>query len=260
MKNAAALRASLPLLVGLIFVAVFVGLGNWQSRRAHDKLALQAEIDALADARAQPLRADADAAQLQSWQKLSVRGTWQDADTMLLDNRTHEGRAGFHVLTPLRLDDGSGLVLVNRGWVAAPSDRAQLPATPAPAGIVQLEGRLQHPEVAPFTLSGSSNRAVGKLWQVLDLTAYAQAHAFAGCAATAAASCLANWVMLQTSPAPDGLVRAWTPPSAGIDRHRGYALQWYALATLTSILVAWYVRHLWARRTHEARKPRLAGH
>jgi cytochrome oxidase assembly protein ShyY1 len=43
-------------------------------------------------------------------------------------------------------------------------------------------------------------------------------------------------VIQQTSPAADGLVREWGPPDAGADRHRGYALQWFALAVLALLL------------------------
>ena len=35
----------------------------------------------------------------------------------LLDNRVHQERAGYHVLTPFRADGAEAVVLVNRGWV-----------------------------------------------------------------------------------------------------------------------------------------------
>jgi cytochrome oxidase assembly protein ShyY1 len=43
-------------------------------------------------------------------------------------------------------------------------------------------------------------------------------------------------VVLLTSDAPDGLVRAWERPDAGANTNRAYALQWYALAVLTAAL------------------------
>jgi cytochrome oxidase assembly protein ShyY1 len=30
----------------------------------------------------------------------------------------------------------------------------------------------------------------------------------------------------------EGLVRDWPVPSAGVDKHHGYAFQWYALAAM----------------------------
>ena len=52
---------------------------------------------------------------------------------------------------------------------------------------------------------------------------------------------LADYYLQQTSAGHDGLVRDWPAPDAGIDRHRGYAFQWYALAALAAGLTAWYV-------------------
>jgi surfeit locus 1 family protein len=44
-------------------------------------------------------------------------------------------------------------------------------------------------------------------------------------------------VLQQTNDASDGLVREWDRPDLGIDKHRGYALQWYSLAGLTAVLL-----------------------
>ncbi|WP_068808648.1 SURF1 family protein [Thauera phenolivorans] len=238
------LLGALPLLAGLALLALTVSLGNWQLRRAEEKTALQARIEALA-ARP-PVTLRADAADVPEWLPLRLEGRWLDEATILLDNRTHDGRAGYHVLTPLALADGSGAVLVNRGWIAAGTDRTRLPAAAAPAGGQVLEGRVRWPEVAPFTLAAEAVR--GRLWQYLDLTAYRQSSGLA----------LAPWIVQQTSSAADGLVRDWARPDAGIDRHRGYAFQWYALAGLAGFLSAWYVRRRLSRRDHEQRKPRLA--
>lgn len=238
------LLAALPLLAGLALLALTVSLGNWQLRRAEEKRALQARIDALATR--PPVALRADAVDVPEWLPLRLEGRWRGEATILLDNRTHGGRAGYHVLTPLELADGSGVVLVNRGWVAAGPDRARLPAATPPAGVQVLEGRVRRPEAAPFTLAAEAAR--GRLWQYLDLAAYRQSSGLA----------LAPWVVQQSSSAADGLVRDWPRPDAGIDRHRGYAFQWYALAGLAGFLCAWHVRRRHSRRNHEQCKPRLA--
>ena len=42
------------------------------------------------------------------------------------------------------------------------------------------------------------------------------------------------FVLRQDSALDDGLVRAWPAPDFGIEKHYGYAFQWFALAaTLT---------------------------
>ncbi|MCK9261025.1 MAG: SURF1 family protein [Azoarcus sp.] len=234
-----------PLLAGVALMVLTVQLGNWQQRRAAEKEALQARIDAMQQAPAQPLRADA--AQVEEWQVVKLSGVWLKDATRLIDNRTHQGQAGYHVLTPLLLSDGSGAVLVNRGWIAA-GDRRHLPGVPAPAGEQQLEGVIRLPELAPFMLAAES-AAVEQVWQHIDLTRHA---------ALVAPALLAGWVLQQRSPAADGLVRDWPQPAAGIDRHRGYAFQWYALAALAGCLSAWYAWRLITRRSDDDRSTRLA--
>jgi cytochrome oxidase assembly protein ShyY1 len=42
----------------------------------------------------------------------------------------------------------------------------------------------------------------------------------------------------QTSPTGDGLVRDWPAPDFGIDKHYGYAFQWFALAATLLVFYA----------------------
>ncbi|HQZ03348.1 MAG TPA: SURF1 family protein [Thauera sp.] len=283
------LSAALPLLAGLIVLAVTVSLGNWQVRRAQQKMNLQAVLDDAAQRPPVALAAGArvaalqtpgdpgiagrndggrkvgslneDAAGFSSGQRVLLAGEWLMSASIFLDNRTHAGLAGYHVLTPLRLADGSGVVLVNRGWVATGADRAVLPAVPAESGSIAVQGRLQIPEVDPFTLAKPGQEALGSFWQRLDVARVAAQPAVAlpVCAAEGAPACLASWIILQTSDSADGLVRDWPLPAAGVDRHRAYAFQWYALAALAAALTAGHAWRLFSRRLHEHRNPRLVG-
>jgi surfeit locus 1 family protein len=140
----------------------------------------------------------------------------------------HERRAGYHVLMPLRLADGSA-VLINRGWVAAGADRGTLPPVRTPRGVVEITGRVIVPEKDPFSL-GATPRD-GARWQYVDPAGYAE---WSGVG-------VASWTVQQDSAVDDGLVRDWPAPSLGEDTHRGYALQWYSLAALAAALTAYYV-------------------
>ncbi|MDO9599448.1 MAG: SURF1 family protein [Azoarcus sp.] len=235
----------LPLAAGLLVFAIALQLGNWQTRRAAEKLDIQARIDVLAQGA--PLAPRADAAALPEWQPLQLAGTWLGQATRLIDNRTHQGQAGYHVLTPLLLSDGSGAVLVNRGWVAA-GDRRNVPAIPTPTGVQRVEGWLRLPEAAPFMLAAESAGLAAPVWQHVDPVRHRQLLAPAH---------LAVWVVHQTSAADDGLIRDWPLPVAGVDRHRGYAFQWYALACLAAGLCVWALWRLIFRRPHDHRASRL---
>ena len=214
-----------PLVAGLAVALLTLQLGNWQVRRAAEKTALHARIEAgAASATVSPAGDD-----VTEWRTVALRGEWLAAATIYLDNRVHEGRVGYQVLTPLRLDDGSGAVLVNRGWTAGGADRRELPRIATSSGPVEVAGSVRRPEAHPFTLADEAGR--GQVWQYLDLGRYRETSGLP----------VRDWIVQQTSAAADGLVRDWPRPDAGIERHRGYAFQWYSLAGLSIVLTGAYV-------------------
>lgn len=138
--------------VAVIAIAVaFTQLGLWQLER-HGEVA--AENDRLADIQDEPLALDdALAADDVLYQPTAVTGTYaQDADVRL-SPRSRNELPGYEVLTPLQLADGR-VLLVNRGWV--PLD-VEIP--PAPAGAVDLEGRLRPPATARQVLPPGDGEA-----------------------------------------------------------------------------------------------------
>jgi surfeit locus 1 family protein len=227
-----AFRASwVPVVAALIAVAVFVSAGNWQGRRMHAKEALRAQFDAAALAPPVPLPAIVAAPEWAAWRYRPVRveGEYDAARQILVDNKVHAGRAGFHVVTPLRAVDGR-VVLVDRGWVAQGATRTELPIVPPPVGRVVVSGRVNIP--AAGYLEFDRQLPTGVLWQNLDPARFA--------AATGVA--VLPVVIEETAPAdaPDRLLRERPAPDFGIDKHRGYRMQWYGLALLTGALVLFF--------------------
>jgi surfeit locus 1 family protein len=178
-----------------------IALGNWQTGRAAEKRALAAS---------QALTA--------------LRGSFESRYTVLIDNKLHHGRPGYHVVQPLRVTPGRH-VLVNRGWIAAGPSRAQLPDVRTPAGEVSLQGlRLER---FPRAYEPVEQKPGGPVWQNVTPARFA---AFSGLA-------LESWVFEQHSALDDGLVRDWPRADAGIEKHESYALQWYSLAALSLALL-----------------------
>lgn len=215
-----------PLIAGLVVALVTVLLGNWQMRRADEKRDIQQQIEAGASAAPVALDALPDTAE---WRNVRVRGVWQADATIFVDNRVYEGRPGYHVLTPLRLDGDDGWVLVNRGWAPMNADRSRLPVVPTASAPLSVSGSIRWPEPAPFTLAAEAGD--GALWQFIDVAQY---RAWSGVP-------VRDWIVQQTSASDDGLIRDWPRPDSGIDRHHGYALQWYSFAGISLALTGFYV-------------------
>jgi surfeit locus 1 family protein len=210
-------------LAAAAFIALTGALGDWQTRRAEEKLAAGRMLD---EASRGPVlqvpSARTDAAGFER-RRVATRGSFVARDTFFLDNKVMHGSAGYHVVTPLRPENGGTQVLVIRGWIAA-GDRSRLPEVPTPEGLQTIEGVAVVPgkrflELAPEAGSGRvrQNLVLPREEKRLGLS-------------------LQPFVIEQTSDARDGLVRAWERPDTGVDRHRSYALQWYSFAALAAVL------------------------
>lgn len=57
----------------------------------------------------------------------------------------------------------------------------------------------------------------------------------------------------QTGPASEGLQRDWPAPALGVEKHYGYAFQWFGLAALVVILYVWFQFIAPFRRSRRAR-------
>ena len=223
-----------PTLAALFFFVLTYSLGNWQSDRADEKRALQARYDAAATEA--PIHVGSERLDRDSvlYRRLEAEGVFDDAHTILIDNRVLNGVAGYHVLTPLRVNGGGPALLVNRGWVATGRSRADVPQPPTPTGRVKLEGMAVDPHTRYVELG--SAEAAGRVWQNLDVERYAAVTGLN----------LQPVLLQQTSTLPDGLQRSWPRPDSGVDTHVSYAFQWYSLAA--TLVVLWLIMNVGRRR------------
>ncbi len=219
----------------VIGVAVTFSLGLWQWGRAHEKLALQAQLQArqALPALGQDTLRDAPRAPDLLHRTVILRGQWLAAQTVYLDNRQMQARVGFFVITPLRLSSGQAgvpdaVVLVQRGWVPRSfTDRQQLPAITTPPGEVTVTGRIAP---APSKLYAFEGADTGPIRQNLDLPAF---RAETGLP-------LVEGSVQQTGAPSEGLLRDWPVPASSADKNYGYAFQWWALCGVIFLLYVWF--------------------
>jgi surfeit locus 1 family protein len=112
------LRTALAALLILVAAGVCVRLGFWQLSRWHEKRALNVALHAAMTA--PPRELAGAAAPLDSVLRRRVRvvGRFDESRQVLLSGRAQNHGPGVEVVTPLRLADGSA-VLVDRGWLFA---------------------------------------------------------------------------------------------------------------------------------------------
>lgn len=217
--------------------AITAALGFWQLDRAAQKQALERQwssrqAEPVLESRSLPDSVNVQAWEGVLWRRVRLQGQWQPSATLFLDNRQMQGRPGFFVLTPLRLQGSDRWVLVQRGWVPRRfDDRTALPSLPLPVGDVWLEGYLAPPPPKLYELGPGQSGAIRQNVDMASLESEFQLNLWP-------VSVLQNDA--PGGPSPDTLQRDWPRYGAGVEKHHGYAFQWFGLSGLILILYVWF--------------------
>ena len=233
----ASIRSVVPATAAVIAIALFSWLGLWQLDRAGEKdrrratfAARTSDVPILLNHRLSTMPTEIDP---EWWRhrRVEVSGTVFGERQYLLDNRTRNAVAGYHVHVPMLVAGLDRVVLVNRGWVATGPRRERRPdVSPIPETLV-VSGIVEYPRE---TLLLGDNGYAGSSWpkvvQRIDLEATERD----------IKRPLLPFVVLMDPALPHGFVREWTPYlGIGPERHRGYAIQWFSLAA--AVAVVWFV-------------------
>ena len=229
-------RFLLVSLATLIGVGLTLSMGRWQLQRAAYKEDLAQQVQARAALA--PLPQDAllalgpESLPPQAQRRTVLRGVWLPEHTVALDNRQMLDSQGFFIMTPLRLDAagaGAGaVVMVQRGWLPRNFlQRDVLLPFETPAAAVEVAGTIA---LAPARIYAFDGAEKGVIRQNLNIASYRSETGLP----------LRDFILVQQGPAAEGLLRSWPAPNLGIERHYGYAFQWFSLAALIAGLYFWF--------------------
>ena len=234
--------------VVVLAVAAMVTAGFWQLHRLSERRDRNAAITSRSElpiVEVQDL-VDVDdgyhAGREIEYRGLRPEGVYQPDGQVLIRNRTHQGAAGYWVLTPLRLADGA-VVAVNRGWIPHAAGTGASPVDfTAPDGSVTVVGlaratvtatRLLQADPAQGVLTEMARPDLARLAQQID------------------APLLPAYIQLQTqSPPPGDLPIPVLPPDLSEGSHLAYAVQWFIFATIAAVGYPLILR----RQTNKASK------
>src|SRR5687768_11334092 len=106
----------LPTIAAFAMIALMLWLGRWQAERAEEKGARQRLLEARVAETPLVLTGTSGPREALVYRRVRAEGEWIEEGQIFVDNQVRDGRAGFHVMTPLRIRGGDAAVLVNRGW------------------------------------------------------------------------------------------------------------------------------------------------
>lgn len=225
---------------------VTLRLGFWQLSRAHEKLALQASIQAQA---ALPALNAASLLPSQTanvlHRTITLTGHWLPQYTLFLDNRQMDSKPGFFVLTPFEFINPAAItplstkkiILVQRGWMPRNFlNRNKLPEIVSGAEEQTIMGRIALSPSKLFEFKGTETGAIRQNIEIdalskefkIDLLPYSLLQLDNDAADTS------------KTEQPDQLFRQWAKPNYGSEKNYGYMVQWWALSALISVLYIWF--------------------
>lgn len=231
----------LGILLTLICIPLFIKLGLWQYNKAEQKRLIQ---DAYSQSRtdaALPFPLDLNnqsESQIENWKykKVVVSGEYDSKNQFLLDNQVENERAGYHVITPLKIAGSNQYVLINRGWILAKDRHEDIPVFDTPAGTQKITGQIWLPSKKIFTLenqqeSASNEKKLQPVWQNMDIAKYQKLVPFTVSAAA---------IKMDADSEGGGFVRNWQVSMERIATNMGYAYQWFGFA-LAALLIFLYM-------------------
>jgi len=206
----------------IVMLPLVVGLGVWQLQRAAYKQSLMdgyfAKLGGL------PMQLSAGSAP-EPFSRVRARGSYT-AINLLLDNQVNESRQGYWVYTPFTSEGATWMV--NRGWLEAPQHRHELPQIPpAPEGEVDVVA-IVWPDTGMLPLFGNevAEQLNDRTWRLQRLDFEAISVELKDLKVGDLKK-----VELRLEAIQPGVLHALPQTIGfGVERHQGYAFQWFGLA------------------------------
>ena len=221
----------IPTFITVVSLIVLISLGSWQMSRLKWKQDIIKQMNEKSALDAIYLPADIDNFDELKYRRVKLKGEFlhEKEVHLFVGAKSERGRPGYDILTPLKQEDGS-YVLVDRGWVDYDKKLAENRPETLVKGIVEIEGMIHKTETkGSFT---PENDVVKNLWFWIDIDAI---KSYAGVS-------LKNLYIRALKKEGEN-----TYPMAGDkiikirNDHLQYAITWYAFAII--LLVIYFLYH-----------------
>lgn len=219
------LRFILPSILITATFAFLVSLGFWQLERADDKRSIEASIKQANTGSVELIKKE-EGLQSKEYYEVRLQGKYLSDKQFIYDNQIVDQVSGYYVLTPYALEGQSKAILINRGFIPWNGRRDKL------ADIVigqetrkikvQISKPIKRMELKPSEVSIQFPALI----QSIDLQDMADR----------AKVDFSSVIGLLDASASNGFIRKWEPYTGSIEKHIGYAVQWFLMALVLAII------------------------
>jgi len=218
-------RFFIPASLIIATLVLLISLGFWQLDRADEKRAIEGQIDS-ANSGDVKLIDSAEFLKDKEYYHVRLQGSYVGDKQFIYDNQIVDQISGYYVLTPLVLKGDSKAVLINRGFIPWNGRRDKLADIDIGEELTEVKVQISKPvkrmELEASELTGD----FPVLIQALDLDEMS----------AIASLDFASVVGLLSPESENGFVRQWKPYTGSIERHIGYAVQWFLMALVLAFI------------------------
>ena len=218
-------RFLIPAFLIIATIAFLVSLGLWQLDRADQKRTIEA---AIVNAKTGPVELIANGRELLDKEYYDVRlqGNYLSDKQFIYDNQIVDQVSGYYVLTPFILTDQLGVILVNRGFIPWNGQRERLADIAVDSASREIKVQVSSPIKRMELKATDVSRQFPVLIQAVDFDVLEEVSKLK----------FVKVVGLLDPSSSDGYVRKWEPYTGSIEKHIGYAIQWFLMALVLAII------------------------
>ena len=218
-------RFFIPASLIITTLVLLISLGFWQLDRADEKRAIEDQIDS-ANSGDVELVTSVEFLKDKEYYHVRLQGSYVGDKQFIYDNQIVDQISGYYVLTPFILTGTSKAVLINRGFIPWGGRRDKLANVDIGEKTTEVKVQISIPvkrmELKVSEITGD----FPVLIQALDLDEMS----------TIASLDFASVVGLLNPESENGFVRKWEPYTGSIERHIGYAIQWFLMAFVLAFI------------------------
>ncbi len=206
-------------------MAFLVSLGFWQLDRADQKRTIEASIQK-ANTGVVELIINQNELLNKEYYEVRLQGSYIGDKQFIYDNQIVDQASGYYVLTPFVLSGQSNAIMINRGFIPWNGRRDQLDDIAVDSTYREIKIQVSRPIKRIELKTSDISNQFPVLIQAIDFDVIEEI----------SSTSFVDVIGLLDPSSDDGFVRKWEPYTGSIEKHIGYAIQWFLMALVLGII------------------------
>ena len=218
-------RFLVPSILVLATMAFLASLGFWQLDRADQKRTIEASIQK-ANTGVVELIVNQNELLNKEYYEVRLQGSYIGDKQFIYDNQIVDQASGYYVLTPFVLTGQSNAIMINRGFIPWNGRRDQLDDIAVDSTSREIKIQVSRPIKRIELKTSDISNQFPVLIQAIDFDVIEEI----------SSTSFVDVIGLLDPSSDDGFVRKWEPYTGSIEKHIGYAIQWFLMALVLGII------------------------